>query len=81
MEEEEAIKQLMTIDGMGNAKAKLLYDAGFETIEDVKKADTEEIAGVKGIGIFLLWIAASIACLRSSVFTRLGSFGESSTLP
>ncbi|MCZ7397480.1 MAG: 50S ribosomal protein L32e [Candidatus Methanoperedens sp.] len=48
--EEEAIKQLMTIDGVGKAKAKLLYDAGFDTIGSIKKAELEEIAGIKGIG-------------------------------
>lgn len=48
--ENEAIEQLTTIDGVGKAKAKLLYDAGFETIESVKKANTDDIAAVKGIG-------------------------------
>ena len=48
--ENEAIKQLTTIDGVGKAKAKILYDAGFETIESVKNASEEEIAGIKGIG-------------------------------
>ncbi len=48
--ENEAIKQLTTIEGVGKAKAKILYDAGFETIESVKNASEEEIAGIKGIG-------------------------------
>lgn len=48
--ENEAIKQLTTIDGVGKAKAKILYDAGFETIESVKNASEEEIASIKGIG-------------------------------
>jgi len=48
--ENEAIKQLTTIDGVGKAKAKILYDAGFKTIESVKNASEEEIAGIKGIG-------------------------------
>ncbi|MDL5502055.1 MAG: helix-hairpin-helix domain-containing protein, partial [Candidatus Methanoperedens sp.] len=48
--ENEAIKQLTTINGVGKAKAKILYDAGFETIESVKNASEEEIAGIKGIG-------------------------------
>jgi len=34
--EEEAIKQLTTIDGVGKAKAQLLYDAGFQTIGSIK---------------------------------------------
>ena len=48
--EDEAIKQLTTIEGVGKAKAKILYDAGFKTIESVKKANEDEIADIKGIG-------------------------------
>ena len=48
--ENEAIKQLTTIEGVGKAKAKILYDAGFETIESIKKASEEDLAGIKGIG-------------------------------
>ena len=48
--EDEAIKQLTTIEGVGKAKAKILYDAGFKTIESVKKANEDEIAQIKGIG-------------------------------
>lgn len=47
---EEEIKQLMELDGVGKAKAKLLYDAGFKTTASIKKASVEEIAGIKGIG-------------------------------
>ena len=48
--EDEAIKQLTTIEGVGKAKAKLLYDAGFITIASIKKASVDEIAAIKGIG-------------------------------
>ncbi len=48
--EEDEIEQLMTLEGVGKSKAKLLYDAGFETIESIQKADQKEIAGIKGIG-------------------------------
>jgi len=48
--EDEAIKQLTTIEGVGKAKAKLLYDAGFNTIASIKKASVDEIADIKGIG-------------------------------
>ncbi len=48
--EDEAIKQLTTIEGVGKAKAKLLYDAGFITIASIKKASVDEIADIKGIG-------------------------------
>jgi len=48
--EEDAIKQLTTLDGVGKAKAKLLYDAGYETIGSIQKADVDEISAIKGIG-------------------------------
>jgi large subunit ribosomal protein L32e len=48
--EDEAIKQLTTIEGVGKAKAKLLYDAGFITIASIKKASVDEIADIKGVG-------------------------------
>lgn len=48
--ENEAIKKLTDIDGVGTAKAKILYDAGFKTIESIKKANVDEIASIKGIG-------------------------------
>jgi len=48
--EDEAIKQLMELEGVGKAKAKLLYDAGFKTIASIKKAGVDELAGIKGIG-------------------------------
>ncbi len=48
--EDEAITQLATLDGVGKSKAKLLYDAGFKTIESIKQANVDEIAGIKGIG-------------------------------
>jgi large subunit ribosomal protein L32e len=48
--EEDAIKQLTTLDGVGKNKAKLLYDAGYETIGSIQKADVVEISAIKGIG-------------------------------
>ena len=48
--EEDAIKQLTTLDGIGKAKAKLLYEAGYETIGSIQKADEKDIADIKGIG-------------------------------
>lgn len=48
--EEESLQQLLTIEGVGKAKAKLLYNAGFETVESIKKASLEDIADIKGIG-------------------------------
>ena len=48
--EDDAIKQLMELDGVGKAKAKSLYDAGFKDINSIKKASIDEIADIKGIG-------------------------------
>ncbi len=48
--EDEALRQLMELEGVGKAKAKLLYDAGFKDINSIKKASMDEIAGIKGIG-------------------------------
>jgi large subunit ribosomal protein L32e len=48
--EDDTINQLTTLDGVGKAKAKLLYDAGFKTIASIKKAELGKIAGIKGIG-------------------------------
>ena len=47
--QDDAIKQLTILDGVGESKAKLLFDAGFKTIESIKEAGVEEIAGIKGI--------------------------------
>ncbi len=47
---DENIEQLETLKGVGKAKAKLLYDAGFKDINSIKNANVEEIAGIKGIG-------------------------------
>ncbi len=48
--ENDALNKLMELEGVGKAKAKLLYDAGFMDINSIKKASVEEIAGIKGIG-------------------------------
>jgi large subunit ribosomal protein L32e len=47
---EDAIEQLTTLEGVGKAKAKILYGAGYETIESIQEADEKDIAGIKGIG-------------------------------
>jgi large subunit ribosomal protein L32e len=48
--EDDAIKQLTTLDGVGKAKAKILSEAGYKTISSIKKANLDEIAGIEGIG-------------------------------
>lgn len=49
MEEENSIKALTAIKGIGRTKAIALNKAGFSTISDLKNASVEEISAVKGI--------------------------------
>ncbi len=44
------IEELMAVPGIGDAKAHVLYKAGYKTVKDLQQADPEELAGVKGIG-------------------------------
>ena len=48
--EDEGVEQLMTVPGIGDAKAHELYKAGYRSVEDLQNADREELASVKGIG-------------------------------
>ncbi len=47
---EKALDELRQVPGVGDAKAEILYDAGYHTIKELQKATVEELAGVKGIG-------------------------------
>lgn len=47
---EEVIARLMTIPGVGEIVARVLYEEGYYTIEDVAEADGEELGRVCGIG-------------------------------
>lgn len=40
----------MAVPGVGDAKAHVLYKAGYRNVADLQKADLEELASVKGIG-------------------------------
>lgn len=48
--EDGDIEELMSIPGVGDAKAHLLIQAGYRTIKDIREADRGELAEVKGIG-------------------------------
>lgn len=48
--EEESLKELETIEGVGPAKAKLLYDAGYRSIEDIKKLSLKELIAIEKLG-------------------------------
>ena len=49
MTKKDIIGILTSLDGIGEAKAKLLYDNGFDSIEKIKKASIEDLTKVKGI--------------------------------
>ena len=44
----EFVSSVAKIKGLGAVKAENLYDAGFHTVDDLKSASTEDIAGVVG---------------------------------
>ncbi len=41
--------RLMEVEGVGEAKAQAIIDAGFDTIEKIKKVSVEEISEARGI--------------------------------
>jgi N utilization substance protein A len=49
-QEEEAIRGLAEVDGVGADLARSMYKLGFRTLEDVVDADPSEIAAIPGLG-------------------------------
>ena len=49
-DEDEGPQDLEDISGVGPSKADALREAGYESVEDVKRADQSELAEVEGIG-------------------------------
>jgi len=47
--DDRRLGELMSVPGIKEAKAVILYDAGFQSIKDVKDADVTQLAGIKGI--------------------------------
>ncbi|WP_254545280.1 50S ribosomal protein L32e [Halomarina pelagica] len=47
---EDEIAELTDISGVGEAKAEALREAGFETVDDVRRASQEDLAEADGIG-------------------------------
>lgn len=45
---EEIVKEFMGINGIGKSKAENLYEAGFRSLEELRNADIDDIAEVKG---------------------------------
>ncbi|MFC7231196.1 50S ribosomal protein L32e [Saliphagus sp. GCM10025308] len=50
MADDDQPQELEDISGVGESKADALREAGFESIEDVKEADQDELAEAEGIG-------------------------------
>ncbi len=46
----EELVELVRIEGIGRARARALYNAGFMSLEDIRSASTKELAKVRGIG-------------------------------
>ncbi len=47
---ERAMEELRRIPGVGAAKADILYEAGYHSLQDIQQASPEELSAVKGIG-------------------------------
>ncbi|MGQ9588138.1 MAG: helix-hairpin-helix domain-containing protein, partial [Thermoplasmata archaeon] len=47
---EKELEELRTVPGVGAAKAEILHEAGYRSVEDLRKASVEELSSVKGIG-------------------------------
>jgi KaiC/GvpD/RAD55 family RecA-like ATPase len=47
--DDRRLGELMSVPGIKEAKAEILYDAGFQSVKDVKDADVTQLAGIKGI--------------------------------
>ncbi|PSQ11054.1 50S ribosomal protein L32e, partial [Halobacteriales archaeon QS_7_68_65] len=47
---EDVPDDLTDVSGVGEAKADTLREAGFESVEDVRRADQDDLADVEGIG-------------------------------
>ncbi|MDH7517968.1 MAG: 50S ribosomal protein L32e [Candidatus Thermoplasmatota archaeon] len=49
MTKEDVIKEFSSLKGVGKAKAELLYENGFTSMEKLKKASVKDLTKVKGI--------------------------------
>ncbi|MEM5881631.1 MAG: helix-hairpin-helix domain-containing protein, partial [Candidatus Aenigmatarchaeota archaeon] len=47
----EELIELVSLKGIGRVRARNLYNAGFKTLDDLKKAKIEDLIKVRGIGI------------------------------
>lgn len=45
--------ELVSLEGIGETKARALRDAGFESIDDIRRASIDELTAAKGVGTAL----------------------------
>ena len=51
MTKEDVIKEFSSLNGVGKAKADLIYNSGFDSIEKLGKASVEDLVKIKGINV------------------------------
>ncbi len=49
MTKEDVVKEFSSLKGVGKAKAELLYENGFTSLEKLKKASVKDLTKIKGI--------------------------------
>ena len=49
MAKEDVIKEFSSLNGVGKAKAELIYNSGFDSLEKLGKASIEDLVKIKGI--------------------------------
>jgi large subunit ribosomal protein L32e len=49
MAKEDVIKEFSSLNGIGKAKAELIYNSGFDSLEKLGKASFEDLVKIKGI--------------------------------
>ncbi len=49
MTKEDVIKEFSSLNGVGKAKAELIYNSGFDSLEKLGKASIEDLVKIKGI--------------------------------
>ena len=49
MAKEDVIKEFLSLNSVGKAKAELIYNSGFDSLEKLGKASVEDLVQIKGI--------------------------------
>jgi len=46
----EQLLELVSLRGVGRSRARILYNAGFQTLDDLRRADINRLSSLRGIG-------------------------------